>query len=258
MGKYHLLLGKEMSRTFFLGLFFLLVHLTSCSVPGGTTIKQPTLINTPNPVLQYGLDYGMFTGEPCKLPCWNGLTPGLSQSNDVDHFIEELGLKNWPGRRTIVYNPNCKMIQISDSIDYPKNAVVNLIVDSGKLTYIGSGQKDMPNLRQIVDRLGSPEYYEALHAIGPDGEAYFVTIFYPKLGVVFQVTVDLEDLGFIKPDMVVNDIEYFEKGDLLSYFLARNSCGVGREGEEKNAQFEIKNFIQPWSGFGEVNVIQTR
>jgi hypothetical protein len=256
MGKYHILLGKKMSRTFFLGLFFLLIHLTSCSVPGGTTIKQPTLINTPNPVLQYGLDSGMFTGEPCKLPCWNGLTPGLSQAKEVEHFIQGLSLNNWPRRETQDYN-TCKIIQISDSIDSPANAVVNLTVDSGKLTYIASGQKDMPNLRQIVDQLGPPEYYEALHAIGPDGEAYFLTIYYPKQGVVFQVTVDLEDLGFIKPDMVVNDIEYFEKGDLLSYYLAAFSCSVGREGAKINAQKRIKNFIQPWSGFGKVNVIQT-
>jgi hypothetical protein len=257
MGKYHDLLCQKMSLILFLGLFFLLIHLTSCSVIGSTTIKQPTLINTPNPVLYYGMDSGLFTGEPCKLPCWNGLTPGLSQANEVEHFIQGLSLNNWPLRKTQVYK-TCKMIQISDSIDSPANAVVNLTVDSGKLTYIASGQKDMPNLRQIVDQLGPPEYYEALHAIGPDGEAYFLTIYYPEKGVVFNVTVDLEDLGFIKPDMVVNDIEYFEKGDLLSYYLAKYSCGVGREGAEKYAQKRINKFIQPWSGFGEVNVIQTR
>lgn len=246
-----------MSRPLFLGLFFLLIHLTSCSVPGGTTTQQPTLIITPNPVLQYGLDSGMFTGEPCKLPCWNGLTPGLSQANEVEHFIQDLSLKNWPSRKTIVYNPNCKMIQITDKPGDKVNALVNLIVENGKLTYIESWQKDMPTLQQVVDQMGAPEYYEALHAIGPDGEAYFLTIYYPKQGVVFQVTVDLEDLGFIKPDMVVNGIEYFEKGDLLSYYLAKFSCDVGREGAEKYANHEIKN-VQPWSGFGVVNAIQTR
>jgi hypothetical protein len=149
------------------------------------------------------------------------------------------------------------MIQITDRLDSPVNAVVNLIVDNGKLTYIESAHNDMPTLQQVVDQLGPPEYYEALHAIGPDGEAYFLTIFYPNQGVVFQVNVDLEDLGLIEPNMVVYDIEYFEKGDLLSYYLANFSCSAGREGAEKYAQKHITQFIQSWSGFGKVNVIQT-
>jgi hypothetical protein len=127
-------------------------------------------------------------------------------------------------------------------------------VDHGKLVYIQSVHDNMPSLGQIADHLGPPEYFEALHVIGPDGEGYALTIYYPKQGVVFEVSVDLKDLGFIKPNMVVNDIQYFEPGDLLSYFLAHYSCDVGQEGAISDGQIHIAN-IQPWSGFGTVKVI---
>ncbi len=200
------------------------------------------------------LDSGLFTGKPCKLPCWNGLTPGLSTATDVDQFMQGLSIKTWPARRTYVHETGCKTIQIADRTFPTVNTFLSMNVDHGRLTYIQSVHDNMPNLQQIVDHLGPPEYFEALHVIGPDGESYQLTIYYPKQGVVFEVLVDLKDLGFIKPDMVVSDIEYFEPGDLHSYFLAAYLCAVGQDGAASTAQIHIAN-IQPWSGFGAVKLI---
>lgn len=58
--------------------------------------------------------------------------------------------------------------------------------------------------------------------------------------------------------MVVDSIEYYEKGNLLSIDLATFPCSVDREFAKKTAQKHITDFIQPWSGFGKVNVIQRR
>jgi hypothetical protein len=205
-----------------------------------------------------GIDSGLFTGKPCKLPCWNDLTPGVSSATDVDQFIQGLSLEKWPARDTHVYETGCQLVQIADKPGTKVNAFVNMNVDNGRLTYIQSVHDNMPSLQQIVNHLGPPEYFEALQVIGPDGEFYALTIYYPKQGIVFKVSVDQKDLGFIKPDMVVSDIQYFAPGDLHSYFLAGYSCAVGQEGAESHAQIEIPNYIQPWSGFGEVKVIQTR
>ena len=204
-----------------------------------------------------GMNCGLFTGKPCTRPCWNSLTPGASTANDVDQFTNSLSTKAWPARDTLVYPTGCKQISIADRPGETVNALVNMHVENGKLTYIQSVHDNMPSLQQILDHLGPPEYFEALDVVGPDGKAYMLTIFYPKQGVVFEVSVDLKDLGFIKPDMVVSGIEYFEPGILLSYFLARYSCSVGQVGATSTAQIEIAN-IQPWSGFGEVKVVQTR
>ncbi len=204
-----------------------------------------------------GMDSGLFTGKPCKAPCWNGLTPGVSTANDVDRVVQDLSMKKWPARDTMVWETGCKLVQITDRADDPVNALINMHVDHEKLTYIQSVHDNMPSLQQIVDHLGPPEDFQALHVIGIDGEEYMLTVYYPKKGVVFKASVDLKDLGFIRPDMVVYSIEYFEPGELLSYFLARLSCGLGVEGAISTAQIEIAR-IQRWSGFGEVNAIQTR
>lgn len=204
-----------------------------------------------------GIDSGLLTGKPCKLPCWNGLTPGVSTVNDVNQFMQGLSIKQWPARETHVYDPSCKTVSIADRPGHEVNALILMNVESGKLTYILSMHDNMPSLEQIVDHLGPPEYFEALDIIGPDGEVYVLTIYYPKQGVVFNVDVNLRDLGFIKPDMVVSVIQYFAPGDLLSYFLADHTCDQGKDGATSTAQTEIP-WIQPWSGFGKVKVIQTQ
>jgi hypothetical protein len=204
-----------------------------------------------------GLDSGLFTGKPCKAPCWNGLTPGVSTAKDVNQFMQDLSTKNWPARDTLVYDTGCKRVMIADQLGSPVKAFVNMNVDKDELTYIQSVHENMPALQQIIAHLGPPEYFRAVHVIGLDGEEYMLTVYYPKQGVVFEVSVDLKDLGFIRPEMVVSGIEYFEPGELLSYFLAQLSCGLGREGAISTAQIQIAQ-IQPWLGFGEVKVVQTR
>ncbi len=204
------------------------------------------------------MDSGLFTGKPCKVPCWNGLTPGLSTAKDVDQFMQNLSTKQWPSRDTLVYDTGCKLIKIADKPGSPVDAFVNMHVDDGKLTYIQSVHDNMPSLQLVVDHLGPPEYFRAVHVIGIDGgQEYMLTVYYPKQGVVFEVSVELKDLGFIRPDMVVSGIEYFEPGELLSYFLARLSCGLGVKGAISNAQIYIAQ-IQRWSGFGRVQAVQTR
>ncbi len=202
------------------------------------------------------MDSGLLTGKPCRVPCWNGLTPGVSTASDVDRFVQGLSLKTWPARDTLVYDTGCRLVKIADKPGTPVNAFVDMHVDNGKLVYIESVHDHMPSLQQIVDHLGPPEYFEALHVIGPDGEAYMLDIYYPQQGVVFGVFVNLKDLGFIRPEMLVSGIEYYEPGDLFSYFLARYACSLGEEGAASNAPIHMA-MIQPWSGFGTVTPIQT-
>ena len=205
-----------------------------------------------------GFDDGLLTDKPCKAPCWNGLVPGQATSQDVDLFIQGLSTTEWPSRHTSVEKTGCKEVLIADKPFASAHAVVKFHIENGKLTYLQLFHDYMPLLQQIVDHLGPPEYVEAVNVIGPDGHFYALDIYYPKLGVAFKVFVHENDMGFIKPGMVVSDIQYFEPGDLLNYFLARYACFDGRDGAEKFAQDEIANYIQPWPGFGPVNVVDEK
>ncbi|HUI88627.1 MAG TPA: hypothetical protein VLX61_07850 [Anaerolineales bacterium] len=46
----------------------------------------------------YNPDQGILTDKPCKVPCWNGLTPGKSTPTEVQQFMNRLGTEVWKGR----------------------------------------------------------------------------------------------------------------------------------------------------------------
>jgi len=221
-------------------LVVLIIFLTSCSNTGSS------------------LDEGLLTDKPCKAPCWNGLTPGKSTSQDVVQFINVLDTKEWTGNNTFVDKTGCKVVQIADKPGTTVKAFVNFNIEDGELTYIQSFHDHMPKLKQVVAHLGPPEYIEAINVIGPDGSFYALNIFYPEQGVAFKVSVSNKDFGSIKPEMTLSDIQYFEAGELLNYFLAKYACNIGRDGAEKNGLNEIANYIRSWPGFGEVDVINTK
>jgi hypothetical protein len=200
-----------------------------------------------------GIDSGLFTEKPCKAPCWQNLTPGLSTSADVDHFLNNLSTTKWPERSNMVFSESCKMVFLSNKMES-----IDLHIEKGILTFISSSHLNITTLKKVVDHFGPPEYVKAVLAIGPDGEFYIFEVYYPAQGLAFETMPNQEkDVGYIRENMQVTTIHYFPPDDLLSYLIVKASCEVGYDGATQNAQFAMK-FIQPWTGFGEVNVIPSR
>ncbi len=205
------------------------------------------------------MDAGLLTGRPCTPPCWQNLTPGVSTTDDVERFLKNLDPKKWPGRREKGYKSGCRWLRISDELGIEGNTIFDLYLDNGKLTFIMSSPPALPHLKEIVDRFGTPEYLQAVLAVGPDGQLYILEVYYPSQGLAFLVKPNQnKDVGYIKSGMLVDFIEYFPPGDLQSYFTAKYSCFVGQESASSYGQDIIKKYIQPWSGFGKVNVIKSR
>lgn len=204
------------------------------------------------------VDDGLFTGEPCQAPCWQNLTPGQSTSADVDRFLSDLSLSDWPVRKVYDFKSGCRLTHLADRSGEVANALVNLQIENGVLTYVQSAHANMPRLKQVVDQFGPPEYVKAVSAIGPDSTNYFLDVYYPKLGLAFHLTPSNHDTGYIKPNMEIGWIEYFAPGDLLSYFTVRASCDSDREETAIAARETISKYVQPWPGFGEVTVIPSR
>lgn len=210
------------------------------------------------------LDAGLFTGRPCAAPCWNNLKPGQSASTLVDEFVNKLNPREWPVRRDIIYTSGCKSILVYSRAENQivpfwdtQTYLLRFDVNNGKLVFIQSEHPGMPKLEQIVEQLGPPEYVEALNVIGPDGNAYALEVYYPKLGLAAKIESDEKDTGWIKPDMQVQYLDYFPQGDLLSYLTLRDACNLGRDGAAQNAQMEMAKYVQRWPGFGKVQAIQT-
>jgi hypothetical protein len=202
-----------------------------------------------------GLDSGLFSGEPCKAPCWQNLTPGLSTEEAADRFVDDLGSEAWPGRYERVYDSGCRWIRVSDKSELGMTAIVDLYIEDGELAFLQSTPPLGPTLRQVTNQFGQPEYFKALEAIGPDGKLDVLEIYYPAQGIAFQVHVNSEDAGRIKPNMRIIGIEYFPPGDLMTYLTARYSCRLGSVDAQLATKNEIAKYIQPWSGYGEVTLI---
>jgi hypothetical protein len=206
-----------------------------------------------------GLDSGLFSGKPCAAPCWQNLTPGKSTATDVDRFIKTLSPTAWPEEITLAGGPNCQTRQIADNVSpRPATTVADFQIEDEKLTLIQSSPAHPPNLAELQAHLGPPEFFKALLAIGPDGSNYAIEVYYPSQGLAFIIAPDQNDVGYIKPSMIVATIQYFAPGSLLSYFIVSESCVAGMAKAQADAPLVIAQFVQPWSGFGAVKVISTR
>jgi hypothetical protein len=205
------------------------------------------------------LDKGILEDDPCKAPCWNGLTIGQSTTQDVENFIQKLNSEEWKYKHTHTVNKTgCNVTLITDKSPENSNSAIRFYIENEHLTYILSTHGDMPRLKEVVAHFGTPEYLEALYVIGPDGKMYMLEVFYPSLGLSFQVDVSEKDKGSIREDMKISNIQLYEPGDLINYYLAKNGCDLGRSGAEKLGKTSIKNYIKAWSGFGEIQVIEVK
>ncbi len=108
-----------------------------------------------------------------------------------------------------------------------------------------------------MEHFGPPEYMEALLAVGPDGYGELLEVYYPKRGLSFKMNPwgmggsPHQPVGQIHENLQVDQIEYYQPGDLLSYFMAKHGYGPSY------AQEEIDANIRPWSGFGTVQLTLT-
>jgi hypothetical protein len=223
------------------------------SRPAWGTETYPATELRPTDDLRLGIDTGLFTGLPCKPPCWQNLTPGISTSEDVDRFLHNLSLDEWPERNLIDSGHNSESIRLIDKTD---TVVIFLLLENGKLMFIDSYHRIDIRLIQIVDHFGPPEYVRAELAFTPDSKIYIFEVFYPTMGLAFDIDPDQEkDVGYIRESMSITGIHYSSPGDLLSYFLnSYSGIGFSQEDTLKSAQIDMQ-YTQPWPGFGEVKVM---
>lgn len=218
-----------------------------------------------------GIDSGLFNQEGCKAPCWHDLTPGQSTSKDVDDFLFTLPKTQWPERDIHEYVTGCKSIRLVNNLE---TGLVDLDVVDSKLTFIRSIPSNKIQIGEIVNFFGDPEYFKAVLYIGFDYYVYTLEVYYPHKGVAFEISTDPDkDIGWSSADifnklpdqekinekidanMTVWAIHYFEPGDLLSYYQSKYPCPADETDAILSAQSDIENFIQEWSGFGEMDVM---
>ena len=204
------------------------------------------------------MDFGLFTDQPCKAPCWQKLTPGQSTVEEVDQFLTGLNSEDWSKDRDIISAGGCREINLEYKPESMFNANYAIYIENNKLAFINSMPSIIHPIGLVVARLGDPEYIEAVNAIGPDGSLYILALYYPNRGLAFELFTDEKDVGQINQFMSISDIYYYKPGDMLDFYTARYHCQNQNGDIASFAQDQINRFIRPWTGFGKVNVIETR
>lgn len=100
---------------------------TSFNPPTHTSTTQPTSTATPAPTLSVNqraslMEELLATNKDCKLPCWWGVSPGVSKWMDVEDFILSIGAKT--GQQSL---SNDLILHETGGFDLPEKGIRNRI-----------------------------------------------------------------------------------------------------------------------------------
>lgn len=129
----------------------------------------------------------------CKLPCWNGLTPGISKASDIQAFFARLGyelilnpsfleaegqcsgiLKKFPqGTFSDVSSESSIMIDV-----FWHNYIVNDVRISGW------DHPEQFDLKRIAEILGTPDH---IYAQEEEGDRYTIHLHYLSKKIIIQI-----------------------------------------------------------------------
>ncbi len=220
-------------------------------VSGGCN-AYPTYSPTPWPTL---IDRGLFYGEPCAPPCWEGITPGISSEEDVVRRFEQLKSEG----RIIDYELTLWDYQ-ADLSPSPSSSRAHLIFHGGRVDYLiirYDLQEFDYRVRQVVERFGEPEAYARYSGVEreecyckewDDSRAYTQPstvgyLLYPSQGLTFYVAVAEGYQGCICPEMRVGTFYYYQPRSLADA-LGKDPSPVIRMNK-----YSQEDIVQ-WHGYG--------
>lgn len=177
-------------------------------------------------------EYRWLLGVPCKLPCWEGITMGQSNSDQVVK-----ALQNNPFITNITTEGLDIGFQWSNKTISGKNLTTNGVMavrldnqHTANSIYLLQNVK----LGQIIVKYGQPTYVIAVKVLSPEQEnpekssfTYVLRLLFPNYGLIlvtemyhkYDITVDLIGTPiFVKPDLpAAKDFIREERATILPY-----------------------------------------
>lgn len=225
-----------------------LISITNCSEPTPIVWKEPAALPP--------IDRSLLTDSPCTAPCWQNITPGLSNEDDVRQqleacpFVREGSISRGETERSGVKlvrftwesaaGPWDKRIRGARNYLYLRDNVVlsmRLYLEY-ELT-----------LKQVVEKYGPPEAIKVVRH--PPDASYQILMDYSHQGLDFRVLEVLSDEDFMEgkaapvfEDMKVTSVRYFVPTSIEGKL--RDVLMYDQEGIEYALRYS-----QEWHGFGE-------
>ena len=162
---------------------------TSPSQPTATlTLFSPTPFPIGYPALPADYSLRWLKGTPCSVPCWEGITPGVTSLQDAIQLLKQ--------------NPLVRTISIlTETIDGesyvlwdwinaepggqayydPKSS--NKIIDNVRPNYV----KKLLKLSDVIQAFGEPEYVIATYSRGAETTAHFYELYFSYVSKGFSL-----------------------------------------------------------------------
>jgi hypothetical protein len=170
----------------------------AASKPAETITTQTTI--TPYPVQELS-DEGklevmnILDEKPnCRLPCWLGLTPGISSAYEVQAFFAKLGQQIPDVEKLNPKNSNWIILEISDypqgylsykhffvSTEWQDNIVTNIMVENW-------GHSEQFEIKKIADVLGEPDYIKINQGTSGGIPLYSVALIFEDRNLIIKLT----------------------------------------------------------------------
>jgi hypothetical protein len=202
-------------------LIFLVFTLTAC-------LQNTSQMNT------------VLSVSECKLPCWNGITPGNTTTDETKRILE-----NTEGIGTNNVTTFYQLVEIHFSLFLEIPGVNKEIL--GEIFSDGKTVKKLllfNNLRitfnDIVQEVGEPEYIVSVPFVGGGNNIHVI---YPNHGVSFQVPYKSEVL---EPETEVLTLMLFNPSDYQK-LLSDGEFSYGGYTLE-----ETQELMYLWKGYGNI------
>jgi hypothetical protein len=237
-------------------LVFFVVSCTDKEIVTPSTVFSSSTASpsnrTPVPtVVEPGLAYGV----PCKPPCWHGLIPGQSTTQEVEQAMDELRASEWA---SLVEGSPVWGYHIYPLPHTPDGSIHIVMDDTGTVAKIGGTTLFHHPMGTLVEQFGKPE---RLYLISRRATVCLscedwkpsepmpsvpVHLLYPSQGLWFLALVPDSGLGCICPEMGVIAFCYHApitmQEALTDNYLA-GLCSSSLEGVTQDDLVE-------WHGFG--------
>jgi hypothetical protein len=199
------------------------------------------------------LDTSLLTGEPCRPPCWQGLTPGESTEEDVAEFMKTTSFVD---ARTVSTSSFTRVTRAGEEVArvttrWRSSAGLrkcnSLSIEDGVLTDIMICHDLGLNLGSLIDRYGPPEKYRAILQ-GFERQWVDVILFYPTHGFTVYLALRPGD-PTLDPESKVAEVWYFRAAPLERFM--KLGWEAGHLGTDPS---EFPEFLRDWQGYGPVSL----
>lgn len=159
------------------------------------------------------MDAGLLTGEPCEIPCWQGITPGVSTREEALTI-----LRNLPFVDASTIQDSRDEIGWGSSVEGWLGGAIR-IGDDERVQAIYYGLDYELELRVLLSLRGDPVGFVFEPTTPPDGwgsGGHYFELFWPEDGFSAYVHTDIRDPRMLckvspfTPEMHVYAAFYFE------------------------------------------------